>query len=223
MNSVEIVAGGKGLRMGSDIPKQFMMLKSEPVLMHTIRAFYNWDNNCEIVLVLPVSQQSYWQMLVSEYEFDIPLKITTGGKTRFHSVKNGLKQTTGNLIAIHDGVRPLVSEQTIIKCFNVAESHGNAIPCISINDSLRVVKKDQNQIADRSKYFKIQTPQVFQRPIILKGFDQEFSKEFTDDASVIEKIGEIIQLVEGNEENIKITRPTDLKIAEVLLSDLYTV
>lgn len=223
MNSVVIVAGGKGLRMGSDIPKQFMVLKSEPVLMHTIRAFYNWDNNCEIVLVLPASQQSYWQLLISEYEFDIPVKITTGGETRFHSVKNGLNQTSGNLIAIHDGVRPLVSEQTINKCFSVAESHGNAIPCIPVNDSLRVVENDKNQMTDRSKYFRIQTPQVFQRPIILGGFEQGFSEEFTDDASVIEKAGEIIQLVRGNEENIKITRPTDLKIAEVFLKDLHTV
>lgn len=217
MNSVVIVAGGKGLRMGSEIPKQFMLLKTEPVLMHTIRAFYNWDNNCEIILVLPASQQSYWQMLLTEYEFDIPVKITTGGATRFHSVKNGLLETSGNIIGIHDGVRPLVSEQTIKKCFEVAEKHGNAIPCIPVNDSLRVVEKGTNKLTDRSKYFRIQTPQVFQRPVILKGFNQEYSDEFTDDASVIEKAGETIQLVEGNEENIKITRPTDLKIAEVFV------
>lgn len=222
MNSVVIVAGGKGLRMGSEIPKQFMVLNSEPVLMHTIRAFYNWDNNCEIVLVLPASQQSYWQLLVDQYEFDITIKITTGGETRFHSVKNGLEETTGSLIGIHDGVRPLVSEQTIKKCFEVAESHGNAIPCIPVNDSLRVVEKGKNKMVDRSKYFRIQTPQVFQRPIIMKGFEQDYSDEFTDDASVIEKAGETIQLVEGNEENIKITRPTDLKIAKVFVSDLYS-
>ena len=221
MNSVVIVAGGKGLRMGSEIPKQFMVLKSEPVLMHTIRAFFNWDNNCEIVLVLPASQQSYWQVLINEYEFDIPVKITTGGETRFHSVKNGLEQTSGELVAIHDGVRPLVSEQTIKKCFEVAESHGNAIPCIPVNDSLRVVEGGKNQMTDRSKYFRIQTPQVFQKPIIAKGFEQDYSDEFTDDASVIEKAGEVIQLVEGNEENIKITRPTDLKIAEVFVDSKF--
>lgn len=217
MNSVVIVAGGKGLRMGGDIPKQFLVLKSEPVLMHTIRAFYNWDNNCEIVLALPFNHQDYWHKLVETYSFDIPVKIANGGETRFNSVKNGIEQTTGNLIGIHDGVRPLVSELTIKKCFEVAESHGNAIPCIPVNDSLRVVEDGKNQMTDRSKYFRIQTPQVFQRPIIVNGFDQEFSEEFTDDASVIEKAGEIIQLVEGNEENIKITRPTDLKIAEIFI------
>ena len=217
MNSVIIVAGGKGLRMGSEIPKQFLLLKSEPVIMHTIRVFYNWDNNCEIILVLPCSQQSYWQLLVNQYGFDIPVKITTGGETRFESVKNGLKKSSGDLIGIHDGVRPLVSQKTIKKCFEVSNSHGNAIPCVPIADSLRVVKNGTNKMIDRSKYFKVQTPQVFKRALILKSFEQSFSEEFTDDASVVEKTGEKIQLVEGNEENIKITKPFDLKIAEVLL------
>lgn len=217
MNSVVIVAGGKGLRMGSDIPKQFILLKSQPVLMHTIRAFYNWDNNCEIVLVLPASQQDYWSSLVIEYGFQISVKVTTGGETRFHSVQNGLNETNGEIIAIHDGVRPLVSTETIETCFKVAKEQGNAIPCIPVNDSLRVVEKGKNQLTDRSKYFRIQTPQVFKRAIIQKGFEQDYSEEFTDDASVIEMAGETIQLVEGNEENIKITRPTDLKIAEVFI------
>ena len=221
MNSIVIVAGGKGLRMGGDIPKQFLLLKSEPVLMHTIRAFYNWDNNCEIILALPINHQEYWKELVEKYEFDIPVKITNGGETRFHSVKNGINQTKVSLIAIHDGVRPLVSEQTIKKCFEVAESYGNAIPCIPVNDSLRIVENSKTQMTDRSKYFRIQTPQVFQRPVILKGFEQEYSNEFTDDASLIEIAGEIIQLVNGNEVNIKITRPTDLKIAEVFLEDMH--
>ena len=222
MNSIIIVAGGKGLRMGSDIPKQFLVLKSEPVIMHTIRAFYNWDNDCEIILVLPSSQQSYWQLLVNQYEFDIPIKITTGGKTRFESVKNGLQKSSGDIIGIHDGVRPLVSEKTIKKCYEVSMSHGNAIPCVPIADSLRVLKNGGNQMIDRSKYFKVQTPQVFKRAIILKGFEQDFSEEFTDDASVVEKTGETIQLVEGNEENIKITRPFDLKIAEVFLEEVQS-
>ena len=217
MNSVIIVAGGKGLRMGSEIPKQFLVLKSEPVIMHTIRVFYNWDNNCEIILVLPSSQQSYWQLLIDQYEFDIPVEITTGGKTRFESVNNGLQKSSGDIIGIHDGVRPLVSEKTIEKCYKIASSHGNAIPCTPITDSIRIVENGKNHMTDRSKYFKIQTPQVFKRSIILKGFEQEFTKEFTDDASVVEKTGETIQLVEGNEENIKITRPFDLKIAEVFL------
>lgn len=223
MNSVVIVAGGKGLRMGSDIPKQFMVLKTEPVLMHTIRAFYNWDNNCEIILVLPAVQQNYWNELVETYNFSIPIKITFGGETRFHSVKNGLMETTGNLIGIHDGVRPLVSKETIENCFEVAKNNGNGIPCIPVNDSLRIVENGTNKLTDRSKYFRIQTPQVFQRSVILKGFEQDYSDEFTDDASVIEMAGETIQLVEGNEENIKITRPTDLKIAEVFIDDIHSL
>ena len=220
MNSVIIVAGGRGLRMGKDIPKQFLILKSEPILMHTIRAFYNWDNDCEIILVLPADQQPYWETLVAEYEFDIPIKIAIGGETRFHSVKNGLAEATGETIGIHDGVRPLVSEKTIKNCFTVAQKQGNAIPCIPVNDSLRIVEKNSNQLIDRSKYFLVQTPQVFRRPIIMKGFEQEYCSDFTDDASVIEKTGEIIQLVEGDEKNIKITRPLDLKIAEVLINKI---
>jgi 2-C-methyl-D-erythritol 4-phosphate cytidylyltransferase len=218
MNSIVIVAGGKGLRMGKDTPKQFLLLKSEPVLMHTIRTFYNWDNNCELILVLPEDQQAYWQDLCEKYRFKIPVIITTGGETRFHSVKNGLSKTTGETIGIHDGVRPLVSEKTINTSFLVAQKKGNAIPCIPINDSIRIIKKKSNRLIDRSKCFRIQTPQVFKRSIILKAFEQEYSEEFTDDASVIEKSGENIQLVEGNEENIKITRPTDLKIVEFFLS-----
>ena len=219
MNSIIIVAGGQGLRMGGDIPKQFLVLKSEPILMHTIRAFYNWDNNFEIILVLPSSQKSYWKNLVKQYDFDIPVKITTGGKTRFESVKNGLLKSSGDIIGIHDGVRPLVSKKTIKKCYDISKSNGNAVPCVPIVDSLRVVKNGKNQMINRSKYFKVQTPQVFKRSIILKGFEQDFSEEFTDDASVVEKTGETIQLVEGNVENIKITKPFDLKIAEVFLEE----
>ncbi len=217
MNSIVIVAGGKGKRMGSNVPKQFLVLKNEPVIMHTIRKFYNWDNRCEIVLVLPFSQKTYWENLVKEYNFNIPVLVTSGGNTRFHSVKNGLSKTSGDVIGIHDGVRPLVSEETIINCFDVAKKEGNATPCLPINDSLRIVENNANRTVDRSKFYKIQTPQVFQRSVLLKAFEQEFAEEFTDDASVVEKTGEVIQLIKGNEENIKITRPFDLKIAEVFL------
>ncbi len=217
MNSIVIVAGGKGKRMGSNVPKQFLVLKNEPVIMHTIRKFYNWDNRCEIVLVLPFSQKTYWENLVKEYNFNIPVLVTSGGNTRFHSVKNGLSKTSGDVIGVHDGVRPLVSEETIKNCFDVAKKEGNATPCLPINDSLRIVENNANRTVDRSKFYKIQTPQVFQRSVLLKAFEQEFAEEFTDDASVVEKTGEVIQLIKGNEENIKITRPFDLKIAEVFL------
>ena len=217
MNSVVIVAGGKGLRMGYDIPKQFILLKDKPILMHTIEKFHNWDPNCEIVLVLPKSQHDYWNSICLKQQFNIPLKITNGGETRFHSVKNGLNKVTGTTIGIHDGVRPFVSSETISLCFNTARKKGNAIPCIPVNDSLRVEENNTNKMVDRSLFFRIQTPQVFQSDIIKKAFNQPFSENFTDDASVVESDGKSINLVMGNEENIKITRPVDLKIAMALI------
>lgn len=217
MNSVVIVAGGKGTRMGASTPKQFLLLNGLPILMHTIQAFLRWDKDAEIVLVLPKTEQEQWNELVEKYNFTPQLTLTTGGATRFDSVYNGLQKTTGDIIAIHDGVRPLVSSATIQNCFDAAIAFGNGIPCIPINDSIRKTKGEENQMVNRAHYFRIQTPQVFQRSIILNGFKQPYSDAFTDDASVIEKAGEKIHLVEGNEENIKITRPSDLKIAEVFI------
>lgn len=217
MNSVIIVAGGKGLRMGKEIPKQFLLLKNKPILMHTIERFVSWDKNCEVVLVLPQSQHDYWSSLCDTHNFNHNIKLTTGGETRFHSVKNGLAIATGDLIGIHDGVRPLVSHNTITACYQMAQEKGNAIPCIPVNDSLRKIEGEENRMVDRSQYQRIQTPQVFQSSIIKGAFKQDFSNAFTDDSSVIEKNGETVCLVEGNEENIKITRPVDLAIAEVLL------
>ena len=217
MNSIVIVAGGKGLRMGQDTPKQFLLLKTKPILIHTIEKFHTWDPKCEIILVLPESQHNYWSSLCEKQKFTIPLKITTGGKTRFHSVKNGLNLATGNIIGIHDGVRPLVNHETISLCFNTAKQKGNAIPCIPVNDSLRVKEQNTNKMVDRSLFFRIQTPQVFQADVIKQAFNQPFSEYFTDDASVIESNGQIVNLVKGNEENIKITRPVDLKIAMVFI------
>lgn len=217
MNSIVIVAGGKGLRMGSDIPKQFLLLKNKPVLMHTIQRFNAWDHQCEIILVLPADQHEYWKNLCLQHQFDIPVTVTNGGATRFHSVQNGIEKANGSLIGIHDGVRPLVSNQTIDNCFAGAALKGNAIPCLGINDSLRKKEGDTNFMVDRSQFFQIQTPQVFQADLITSAFTQDFSEEFTDDASVIEKAGHQVFLVDGNEENIKITRPTDLKIAEIFI------
>ena len=171
MNSIVIVAGGKGLRMGNDIPKQFLLLNNKPILMHTIEKFHSWDSKCEIILVLPESQHNYWNSLCEEQQFNIPLKITTGGETRFHSVKNGLNIATGDIIGIHDGVRPLVSHDTISLCFNTAKQKGNAIPCIPVNDSLRKAEKNSNKMVERSLFFRIQTPQVFQSDIINKAFN----------------------------------------------------
>lgn len=218
-NSIVIVAGGKGLRMGKDIPKQFLVLENLPILMHTIQNFYSWDDQTEIILVLPVDQHDYWKELCKEYNFTIPLKITSGGATRFHSVKNGVDASTGEIIGVHDGVRPLVSHDTISRCYTIAQEKGNAIPSIPVNDSLRIEKEGKNEMVDRSLYHRIQTPQVFQANILKSAFEQDYSDEFTDDASVIEKAGYAVNLVEGNEENIKITRQVDLKIAAFFLGE----
>lgn len=217
MNSIIIVAGGKGLRMGKDIPKQFLLLQGKPILMHTIEKFHAWDSSLEIILVLPKNQHSYWEEICIKHKFNLKIHITSGGETRFHSVKNGLEIASGDIIGIHDGVRPLVSHNTITDCYETAKNKGNAIPCIPVNDSLRKIENNDNQMVNRANFFRIQTPQVFQNNIIKSAFKQEFSEHFTDDASVIESAGHKVVLVDGNEENIKITRPVDLAIAAVFI------
>jgi len=215
-----IVAGGSGSRMGTDIPKQFLLLQNKPVLMHTIEAFYNYNSNIEIILVLPDSQKDYWAKLCSEYSFNTQHKIVSGGITRFQSVKNGLNSITDNdeaLVAIHDGVRPLVNKFTIDNCFRIAQLKGNAIPFIPLNDSIRKVEGLNSIHVNRDDYKAIQTPQVFHLQLIKNAYSQNYQEHFTDDASVLENIGESINLVDGNRENIKITTPIDLLFAEAIL------
>lgn len=226
---VLIVAGGKGLRMGGDLPKQFIPLEGKPVLMHTLEAFHRWDASAELVLVLPEDHQPYWKMLCREIGCKAPHRIANGGETRFHSVRNGLeilseeiKNTSeGNektLIAVHDGVRPFVTAEVITACFDEAERNGAAIPVTPMIDSLRVIDRDGSHPVDRSRYVAVQTPQVFDASLLLKAYDQEFSPFFTDDASVVEAMGDPICLVAGNRENIKLTTPFDLLIAKALLT-----
>lgn len=226
---VLIVAGGKGLRMGGDLPKQFIPLEGKPVLMHTLEAFHRWDASAELVLVLPEDHQPYWKMLCREIGCKAPHRIANGGETRFHSVRNGLeilseeiKNTSeGNektLIAVHDGVRPFVTAEVITACFEEAERNGAAIPVTPMIDSLRVIDRDGSHPVDRSRYVAVQTPQVFDASLLLKAYDQEFSPFFTDDASVVEAMGDPICLVAGNRENIKLTTPFDLLIAKALLT-----
>jgi 2-C-methyl-D-erythritol 4-phosphate cytidylyltransferase len=217
-NYVVIVAGGKGLRMGSEIPKQFIVLKQLPILMHTLSNFHQWDNEVNLILVLPENQREYWTNLCAKFNFTIPHHITNGGETRFHSVLNGLKLVPkDSLVAIHDAVRPFVSKETIQKCFDEAKIKGNAIPFTFIPDSLRWVENGESKILNRDKVVKILTPQVFQSNILHLAFQQPYQDFFTDDASVIENIGQKINLVEGNPENIKITTPNDLIVAEAYL------
>lgn len=213
-----IVAGGSGNRMGTEIPKQFLELCGKPVLMHTIQVFHDFDPECRIILVLPKDQQPFWDGLCQKHTFSLSHQIVSGGKTRFHSVLNGLSQIDGEgIVFIHDGVRPLVSKETLDRCFNTAKKSGNAIPVLPANESLRKLEGDQNISVDRSMYFSVQTPQTFQSEQILEAFRQNYDPAFTDDASVAEKAGFAINMVEGNLENIKITTPTDLIVAEALL------
>ncbi|MCD8175920.1 MAG: 2-C-methyl-D-erythritol 4-phosphate cytidylyltransferase [Tannerellaceae bacterium] len=212
---VLMVAGGKGLRMGSDLPKQFIPFQGKPVLMHTVTAFYQWDSTVEIVLVLPAEHQSYWTMLCRELNFRVPHHVANGGETRFHSVLNGLQFVTlPGLVAVHDGVRPFVATSVINACFARAASDGAAIPVTGMVDSVRKIDGQTSYPVNREEYCCVQTPQVFTTAIIKKAYQQEYSPFFTDDASVVEAMGERITLVEGNRENIKITTPFDLLIAE---------
>ncbi len=215
---VIIVAGGSGSRMGPELPKQFLELCGKPVLMHTIQVFFDFDPECELILVLPVVQKEVWADMCLKYSFSLPHQIVSGGETRFHSVQNGLKfiQSEG-IVFIHDGVRPLVSKETLMRCFETAQKYGNAIPVLPVNESLRKLDGDQNISVDRSLYFSVQTPQTFRSEVILKSFRQPYELSFTDDASVVEKSGFAINMIDGNRENIKITTPTDLLIAEAFL------
>lgn len=212
---VIIVAGGSGQRMESSIPKQFLTIHKEIILMKSIRAFYAYDSSIEIILALPSNHISFWKELCKQHHFEISHTIVYGGKTRYHSVKNALEKIKGTgLVAIHDGVRPLVSQTTITQVFDLASKEGNAIPYIDLVDSIRLVDSDHNQPVDRNKYKLIQTPQVFDCDLIKKAYTQDWDSCFTDDASTVEKLGIKINLIPGNKENIKITSQTDLKIAE---------
>jgi 2-C-methyl-D-erythritol 4-phosphate cytidylyltransferase len=213
-----IVAGGSGKRMGAEIPKQFLELAGKPVLMHTIERFKSFNEAIEIITVLPENQIRHWIELQKKYSFTIPQTLVKGGSARFFSVRNGLKfVNVPGLVAIHDGVRPFVSIDTIKRCFETAEKSGNAIPVVSPADSLRILTNQVNQPVNRLHIKQIQTPQVFNAGLIKKAYLQEYSIEFTDDATVLEKTGEKIILVEGNRENIKITNPEDLLISNALL------
>lgn len=226
---VLIVAGGKGLRMGGDLPKQFIPLEGKPVLMHTLESFHRWDDSAELILVLPEDHQSYWNMLCREIGCKAPHRIVNGGETRFHSVRNGLQflseeivnTSEGNekaLIAVHDGVRPFVAPEVISACFAEAERSGAAIPVIPMIDSLRETDGKGSHPVDRGRYVAVQTPQVFRSDILLEAYKQPFDSLFTDDASVVEAAGIPVCLVTGNRENIKITTPFDLLIAKGMFS-----
>ncbi len=213
-----VVAGGSGIRMGTSELKQFLEIAGKPVLIHTLTRFAQWDPSLQLFLVLPSSHRDYWEELCQTYNFRIPHTVVSGGDTRFQSVKNGLQAIPEEgIVFIHDGVRPLVSPETLQRCYETAMKSGNAIPVVPVNESVRQIENKRNFPVDRSSLVLIQTPQTFRIPLIKAAYRQKYTAEFTDDASVLEKSGEIIHLVEGNRENIKITWPEDLLIAESLL------
>ena len=247
---VIIVAGGKGLRMGGDLPKQFLPLNGRPVLMHTLERFASISpltphlspltphlSPLNIILVLPHEQQAYWRELCKEHHFEVPHTVVDGGETRFHSSQNGLRAIPDDaqgVVAIHDGVRPFVSTEVIARCFEAARQHGAAIPVLPVTDTLRYVGSEsasnppapevpyaaaQPQPSHnvlRSDYRIVQTPQAFDIQLLKRAFRQPYSEQFTDDASVVEALGTTVAMVDGNRENIKLTTPFDLTIADVI-------
>jgi 2-C-methyl-D-erythritol 4-phosphate cytidylyltransferase len=220
MDYIIIVAGGKGLRMGSDIPKQFLPIGGKPVLMRTLERFREYDANLQIILVLPEAQQDYWKDLCEKYNFKVTYQLANGGQTRFHSVQNGLALVPDDaegVVGVHDGVRPFPSIEVIKNCYETARKTKAVIPVIPVVETVRHLEDDNSVTVPRDKYRLVQTPQTFDIQLLKAANRQPYNDGFTDDASVVESYGHAITLVEGNRENIKITTPYDLKIAEVLI------
>ena len=231
-----IVAGGKGLRMGGEIPKQFLPIgDGKPVLMHTLQTFNRFDPEMKLIVVLPADQQDTWQELCLKHGCSIPHQVATGGETRFHSVKNGLALIPNEaeaVVGVHDGVRPFVSQEVLQRCYELAEEKGAVIPVVPVVETLRKLSEAQSSIFNRqssmvncqssitvprSEYRLVQTPQVFNVSLLKRSYEQPYTEAFTDDASVVEAFGYDVWLAEGNRENIKLTTPFDLKIAEQLV------
>lgn len=231
-----IVAGGKGLRMGAELPKQFLPVGGIPVLMRTLEAFHRYDAEMQLILVLPREQQDYWQQLCREHDFAVEHRIADGGETRFHSVRNGLAGVNEpGLVGVHDGVRPFVSQAVIGRCYELAATKQAVIPVIDVVETVRHLMRknhgtgdgnalrsdpeigDDSETVDRNDYKLVQTPQVFDAGLLKRAYSQEFTPFFTDDASVVEALGVPVFLVDGNRENIKITTPFDLKVGSALI------
>ena len=221
MDYIIIVAGGKGLRMGTDIPKQFLPIGGKPVLMRTLERFREYSAELQIILVLPEAQQEYWHQLCEEYHFDVKYTLAKGGQTRFHSVQNGLAKVPDDaqgVVGVHDGVRPFPSIEVIKNCYETARTKKAVIPVIPVVETVRHLEGEKSVTVPRGDYRLVQTPQTFDIQLLKAANRQPYNDGFTDDASVVESYGYEITLVEGNRENIKITTPYDLKIAEVLIN-----
>ena len=212
------MAGGKGVRMGNAVPKQFLLLNGKPVLQRSLEAFAAFDPTMTCIVVLPETQISYWKDLCEKYSCNVPHVVVSGGKERFDSVKNGLKAISAEgFVAVHDGVRPLVTMEMLRDGFETAEKFGSAIPYVDSVDSLRLIDRETSKTLDRTKIKRIQTPQIFDVSQLKDVMDVVYRPEFTDEASVWELAGKKLYFYKGSEQNIKITTPSDLKIAEVLL------
>ncbi|WP_245882153.1 2-C-methyl-D-erythritol 4-phosphate cytidylyltransferase [Taibaiella chishuiensis] len=214
-----IVAGGKGLRMGTALPKQFLPLLGKPVLHYAIKAFRDTFPGIRIILVLPADQLSYANIVLQSFEDGIDLDVVTGGPTRFHSVQQGLQQVEpGSIIFVHDGVRPLIDTELLQRCYDTAIEYGSAIPAIAVSDSIRQCSEGHSIPVNRDQLRIIQTPQTFRSDILLDAFSQEYQDSFTDEATVVQAYGEDVVLVEGSKKNIKVTTPEDLLIAAALMN-----
>lgn len=232
MDYVIIVAGGKGLRMGGEVPKQFLPVGGLPVLMRTMLRFREYSPELGIILVLPRAQQDYWQSLCRQHQFGVPYQLADGGRTRFHSVQNGLALVPDDaegVVGVHDGVRPFVSVEVIARCYAEARRSSAAVPVVPVVETLRrvvsaagpvsgdAIARPSSETVPRSDYRLVQTPQCFSIQLLKAANRQPYTDAFTDDASVVESFGHPVALVDGNRENIKLTTPADLRMAEVLI------
>ena len=228
MDYIIIVAGGKGLRMGGDIPKQFLPIGGRPILMRTLERFREYSPTLQIILVLPKDQQDYWLQLCKEYDFKVDYQMTDGGETRFHSVQHGLSLIPDDMegvVGVHDGVRPFPSIEVIRNCYETAREKKAVIPVIPVVETVRrILLENQDSLGSpvshtvpRNDYRLVQTPQTFDIQLLKAANQQPYNDNFTDDASVVEAFGQEITLVEGNRENIKITTPYDMVVAEALI------
>jgi 2-C-methyl-D-erythritol 4-phosphate cytidylyltransferase len=218
-HSIIITAGGIGKRMGSEIPKQFIEICGKPILLHTLELFYHFDSSMELFITLPEDWKSYWNELLEKHDCKIPHQVISGGEERYHSIQNALEFCSGKYIAVHDGVRPLVSASTLKNCFEALECHAAVVPVLGIKESIRQIENGSSHAVNRSEFKLIHTPQCFHASVLKEAYKQAFHERITDDASLVEEKGLAIHLVEGNEENIKITTPNDLRIAELFIQD----
>jgi 2-C-methyl-D-erythritol 4-phosphate cytidylyltransferase len=213
-----IVAGGQGSRMNSDIPKQFIEIHGEPILVHTIRKFRQADSYTKVILVLPTEHMNLWEDIAKKFSIN-DVEVTEGGPTRFDSVSKGLAliKARKGVVAVHDAVRPCISEDVINRAYHVAMEKSSAIVCVPSKDSLRIKQGDRTSSVDRSQFLLVQTPQVFHLELIRRAYDAAQNSNYTDDAAVVENIGEIVEVVTGDYSNLKVTTPEDLILAEAFL------